>query len=1109
MKKLVIALSKRLLLLSIVIGASALMASTAFAANKVIDFGTITSQTFAKNQGATAFAPTIIVTDDGTTPTITEANDIRLVIPAGATNVVWDATDTSIIINDTGADAKIQQTAGGAACSGTGECTVTVTYADSNKTMIIPVAPGGFAAADSIQIKTLTTTMTTFTAEFDDIGLELSTNGDGTAEADCGAGGATACNTQTLAAGENIDVGAVIIASAAAQKFATNQAAVAISAITLTEDAASPVLNSTDDIRITIPSGSNFIWDTADTTLTLTDGAGTPLADTGKVTSCAASPCTVTLTGANFEDSGRTLFIPLAGAFAAGDAFVITGINYKTFSARSAGTDNLDLDVAPGSTVVSTDTAAISVSTPTISSSAAQQFTSGMNTQPLDWTITMTEDASVAIIGAANDFVIKIPSAFNMNFDPADTGGITVGGIAATVAKVAQSQGGAVCASATTCTVTPLYFQADGTSACTAAAGNCRAMRVPIDAATLAAGDILTVTGASLFNFSSASTADNLELEVVAAASYGTAAVDEDNQTITVVVGSSTKGKDKTPTAAPTNFKVSDEAVLTWTDPTATDLKEIEILKGIGSDPVNGTPIAIVAKGVKTYTDSSAVAGQTLKYIIRAKDTSNNISANSETVTITVATPPEPAAAEPINVTLIEQNTSGQSGTATIEEVTGGLKVTLALTGNPANTQPAHIHSGSCAELGDAKYTLTSVSSGASETTLDLTMDELKAGYPLAVNVHKSTEEAGTYYTCGNIGAETALEEVDLAGTIAVEVTVAETGIVAEEVTLQDATSGASLTIEAATAATVTADDGTSVAYTGTIASPKVAEEQTVVAPQGTEPATEVFDVDTGVTTSVTFDTPVTLVLPAKGEVDLEKVYTLYTVDETTGELSQPVECTVKTSGEDKVFECAVTHLTKFVVLASEPEEEEVVAEEEEEMPFVDVNNHWSKDYVTDLYNQGIVSGKDLTHFKPEDSITRAEFTKVIVGAFGIEVKDAEDISTMPFKDVKAGDWFLPYAEAAKEEGLVGGYADGTFKPNATITRAEAMKILLEAAGADTEGAEKSTFKDVSQSAWYAKYVNYAAENDIVKGYADGTFGPDKNITRAETAKIVSLMMAE
>lgn len=652
MKKFLTTLSKKLLLLGIAVGMSALFSTTAFAANKVVDFSTITSQTFALNQAATAVTPTIIITDDGTTATITAANDIKLRIPAGATNVVWDATDTSITINDAGAMVKITKAAGGACVAGAA-CTVTVTYADANKTMIIPVETN-FAATDSIQITTLTTTMSTFTAEFDNIGLGISTDADNTEDTNCGTG-AQACNTQTIVSGENIDVGAVTIASAAAQKFAQNQAAVAISAITITEDAVSPVLNSTDDIRITIPSGSNFIWDSADTTLILTDGNGTPLADTGKVTSCTASPCTVTLSATNFENSGRTLFIPLAGAFAAADAFVISGINYKTFSARSAGTDNLDLDVAPASTVVNVDTAAISVSTPTILSSAAQQFTTGMNTQPLDWTITVTEDASVVIINATDNLRIKIPSTFNMNFDPSDTS-ITAGGTG--VVAVGVSAAGIACGAAP-CTVTLVasdYKQADGTTACTAAAGDCRTLIVPIVAAPTV-GQTITITGASLFNFSSASTADNLELEVVAATIYGTAAVDEDNVTMTVVVGTT---RDRTGPSAPTGVSVTDQGVLTWTDPTNSDLKEIEVLKGVGNDPVSGTPIAIVAKGIKTYTDTGVQVGQTVSYILRAKDTANNYSANTATVTVVIA-----AAA-------IEETTEDEAvDDTTVDETTG------------------------------------------------------------------------------------------------------------------------------------------------------------------------------------------------------------------------------------------------------------------------------------------------------------------------------------------------------------------------------------------------------------------------------------------------------
>ncbi|MBP9771207.1 S-layer homology domain-containing protein, partial [Candidatus Gracilibacteria bacterium] len=75
--------------------------------------------------------------------------------------------------------------------------------------------------------------------------------------------------------------------------------------------------------------------------------------------------------------------------------------------------------------------------------------------------------------------------------------------------------------------------------------------------------------------------------------------------------------------------------------------------------------------------------------------------------------------------------------------------------------------------------------------------------------------------------------------------------------------------------------------------------------------------------------------------------------------------------------------------------------------------------------------------------------------------------------------------------------------------RAEAMKIILEASGKDIPAylEENSEFKDIKLKDWYAKYVIYAAKNGIVNGYEDGTFGPNKPITRAEVAKIASLML--
>lgn len=116
------------------------------------------------------------------------------------------------------------------------------------------------------------------------------------------------------------------------------------------------------------------------------------------------------------------------------------------------------------------------------------------------------------------------------------------------------------------------------------------------------------------------------------------------------------------------------------------------------------------------------------------------------TTTVPVAVPTKKT------VTLTEENKSGQKGTAVLEEVGGKVKVTVSLTGTKmAAAQPAHIHIGICPGVGAVKYPLTNVVSGSSVTMLDVTMADLVAGGPLALNVHKSANEAGVYTACGGL----------------------------------------------------------------------------------------------------------------------------------------------------------------------------------------------------------------------------------------------------------------------------------------------------------------------------------------------------------------------
>ena len=112
------------------------------------------------------------------------------------------------------------------------------------------------------------------------------------------------------------------------------------------------------------------------------------------------------------------------------------------------------------------------------------------------------------------------------------------------------------------------------------------------------------------------------------------------------------------------------------------------------------------------------------------------------------------AAPSSVTVDITAQNGSGETGTATLTQESGDVKVVVALKGAPAGPQPMHIHSGTCAKLNPAPaYPLESVSDGNSTSTVKgVTIEELLAK-PYAINVHKSTSDIGTYVACGDIKA--------------------------------------------------------------------------------------------------------------------------------------------------------------------------------------------------------------------------------------------------------------------------------------------------------------------------------------------------------------------
>ena len=138
---------------------------------------------------------------------------------------------------------------------------------------------------------------------------------------------------------------------------------------------------------------------------------------------------------------------------------------------------------------------------------------------------------------------------------------------------------------------------------------------------------------------------------------------------------------------------------------------------------------------------------------------------------------------------------------------------------------------------------------------------------------------------------------------------------------------------------------------------------------------------------------------------------------------------------------------------------------------------HYAFNAVQFLSDAGIVSGRTSGDFDPNTSITRGEFAKIICLAASLTPVSG---GTASFSDT-SGNWAAGYIEAAKTAGLIGGYADGTYRPNALITRAEIAKLVVLGAGfaTNTSGAG---FSDIATN-WAKDFIMTASNNGIVNGY--------------------------
>lgn len=147
--------------------------------------------------------------------------------------------------------------------------------------------------------------------------------------------------------------------------------------------------------------------------------------------------------------------------------------------------------------------------------------------------------------------------------------------------------------------------------------------------------------------------------------------------------------------------------------------------------------------------------------------------------------------------------------------------------------------------------------------------------------------------------------------------------------------------------------------------------------------------------------------------------------------------------------------------------------------------------------------GNDDGLIRPEANITRAEVATIFFRLLTDETRESFWSDTNSYTDVAAGSWYNNAVSTLSAMGILGGYEDGSFRPNASITRAEFAKIAVSFF--ELEGlACENPFLDVAPGAWYAESVAAAAELGLIEGYEGGLFRPDAPITRAEACTIVN-----
>lgn len=201
-----------------------------------------------------------------------------------------------------------------------------------------------------------------------------------------------------------------------------------------------------------------------------------------------------------------------------------------------------------------------------------------------------------------------------------------------------------------------------------------------------------------------------------------------------------------------------------------------------------------------------------------------------------------------------------------------------------------------------------------------------------------------------------------------------------------------------------------------------------------------------------------------------------------------------------------VDHFTKFAVFFVDQAEKPETEQPKPVVRLSDIAGHWAEANIKQAVSSGIVNGYPDGTFKPNHTVTRAEFTVMLMNTLNPQGEGA----ALPFTDAaKIGSWAQKAVSQAFQAGIIKGYEDGSFRPNAEITRAEMAVMIANAWGLNIEANAVTGFADNKDVPTWAKGAVAAMKNQgIINGKGGNVFAPMASTTRAEAVTVLMNMLA-